>query len=82
MANSAIHLRLPDDLRDAVEGLATTEDRTLLDMIRRLLKEAVANRRGEHKPHGPGLTPPRPLAPPTAGQQVQVEPRFKRGVVT
>lgn len=40
----AIHIRLADDLRDAVVRLAEIEDRRPSDMLRRLIKEAIQTR--------------------------------------
>jgi hypothetical protein len=44
MKNDAIHIRLPNDMREAVQALATADDRSLLDMMRKLIKEALAHR--------------------------------------
>lgn len=45
MSTPPIHIRLPDDLREAVEELAQREDRTILGMIRKLLREAIEARK-------------------------------------
>lgn len=44
MTRQTIHLYLPDPFRSEISRLAVIEDRTIVDMIRRLLKEALAAR--------------------------------------
>lgn len=44
MINPPIHLRLPQELLDAVLAAAQADERTTADMIRKLLKEALARR--------------------------------------
>jgi hypothetical protein len=57
MPTPAIHLRLPDDLRAAIIGEAYRDDRTILDMVRKLLKEALAARMADRDSAPlPGLT--------------------------
>jgi hypothetical protein len=41
MINPPIHLRLPEDLRDAVLEAAQREERTTADMIRLLIKRGL-----------------------------------------
>lgn len=43
---AAVHLRIPETLFKEVERMATSETRTLSNMIRVLLQEALQQRKG------------------------------------
>lgn len=42
--NPLVHLRVPSPIYDQVRGLADSEDRSILNMLLRLIKEGLAAR--------------------------------------